>query len=678
MTLLERTRAFGLLLLLAHPACAWYDHDACCALAQRENVFLDISSQDAKCGQTFSLLANNTPSSPAPNAHVSWSFCHSNCPGWGRSKAENLNQWAGPIVQFILPSVIFALTIPRARQMDTRSAWYYTKLIKPLRPKLIDGSAPQSRWMKLWNGCRALCHWLLKAVLIDAVLIFADTIVWIFVIVFLAGPMIVEGLFEALLDFRILQYVQQQRNDHSVEQQRRKVELLLTIVVGNLDLDIEEPRTKLMAALPRASHDEDDDGRVAEKTRLLSMLGTQSIFGAAVGAPVLFYLGAFVYTILDLMNNPSNEDAAIALAFGIEWMIVVHVAIVAGCLLANNNPNTSTAIVGMLPSEHDSTVGHGPIRFIESLTGWSKSYDTIFQPVQMWHRGSNKMKWLRGSQEWQHYEQGQVIRKHAGVLKWYWLCIPAGVLVTLPSIGGAVVAYATPPVGFGCRSLSFICYAACQFILTVKATIELDSEPGSLWPFLRSFAAPWSWFCFVIQKIWWIVSLVYRACPKWGHGIRDFIFITLPLLVVPIVGSLFAGIGGTMMQVIGVFRTCLCYINAQFWRDLDASPGVNLASDNEDQRISSQMWIWAGATATVFMGAACYLGYAYQESLRYTFTQEVHNLYPPDAPQFGTGHSDNIASEPGGLLRWILPRGSLQQPYEQLDNNGVEMNNLSP
>jgi hypothetical protein len=81
----------------------------------------------------------------------------------------------------------------------------------------------------------------------------------------------------------------------------------------------------------------------AVKTRLLSMTGSQSIFGAAVSAPVLFYLSAFVNTILDLENSPISHDAAMSLAFGIEWMIVVHVAIVAGCLLTNNNPSTSPA-----------------------------------------------------------------------------------------------------------------------------------------------------------------------------------------------------------------------------------------------------------------------------------------------------------------------------------------------
>lgn len=75
-------------------------------------------------------------------------------------------------------------------------------------------------------------------------------------------------------------------------------------------------------------------GRQNEKTggRLLCMLSPQANFGAAVGTPVLFYLGPFVYTVLGPHNVLSDQDATISLAFGVEWMIPVHVAmLVAAC-----------------------------------------------------------------------------------------------------------------------------------------------------------------------------------------------------------------------------------------------------------------------------------------------------------------------------------------------------------
>lgn len=137
------------------------------------------------------------------------------------------------------------------------------------------------------------------------------------------------------------------------------------------------------------------------RTRLLNLVGAQSSFGGAVGSPVLFYLGAFVYTILDLHNNPSNEDNAISLGFGIEWMIIVHVAIVSGTLLAANNPSTSSGIVG---SDHEAmktsrkkkeNIALPHRSFTQKWLGWSKTYETEFQPVSIWGRGANKIKWVK-------------------------------------------------------------------------------------------------------------------------------------------------------------------------------------------------------------------------------------------------------------------------------------------
>ncbi|KAH9224794.1 hypothetical protein DL95DRAFT_400105 [Leptodontidium sp. 2 PMI_412] len=52
-----------------------------------------------------------------------------------------------------------------------------------------------------------------------------------------------------------------------------------------------------------------------EKTRyrLLSLIGAQSSFGGVVGSPVLFYIEVFVYNIIDLQNDPSDQDNSISL-----------------------------------------------------------------------------------------------------------------------------------------------------------------------------------------------------------------------------------------------------------------------------------------------------------------------------------------------------------------------------
>jgi len=156
--------------------------------------------------------------------------------------------------------------------------------------------------------------------------------------------MLVAGLYEAYLDYRIVQRVQ----DANISLDNR-TELLLTLVSGSLIIDpkFESPRTEIFESLSTSKIPSERNEQ--RRVRLLAMLGSQYNFGAAVGALVFFYLGAFIYTIIDLKNNPSNLDSAISLAFGVEWMIIVHVVIISGCLLASNNPSTSTGIVGHNP-----------------------------------------------------------------------------------------------------------------------------------------------------------------------------------------------------------------------------------------------------------------------------------------------------------------------------------------
>jgi hypothetical protein len=290
MALARLCFVLSLVLCLSVFADAWYDGDACCALAKSEDKFLAISPQDAVCGQPYHLLPNGTPVAPAPDAYVSYRFCRTQCPGWGRSKANVPSQWAAPLVQFLLPSVIFALTTPRTREMETRQSWLYTKVLARVHAFLY--------WSLAWMNelVADLVSWTFKAILVDLLLVIIDTTVWIFTIIMWAGPMLIEGLFEALLDFRIIRFVRSHPfPQHGGAAHCPRTELLLTVVSGNLALDRAEPQRKVLAALdgtdvPRTKRNA-TAREAAVQTRLLSMMGSQSIFGAAVGAPVLFYLG---------------------------------------------------------------------------------------------------------------------------------------------------------------------------------------------------------------------------------------------------------------------------------------------------------------------------------------------------------------------------------------------------
>ena len=122
-----------------------------------------------------------------------------------------------------------------------------------------------------------------------------------------------SGLQEAWLDYDILRILERRypENDDNLTEDSI-VKAILCVVSGNLDLDHGNPQTKLNQIA--ANNNAKELG-----VKLKGLITAQMSFGAMVALPVAFYLGAFIYTIVDLKNKPSDQDAAISLAFGVEW-----------------------------------------------------------------------------------------------------------------------------------------------------------------------------------------------------------------------------------------------------------------------------------------------------------------------------------------------------------------------
>ncbi len=107
---------------------------------------------------------------------------------------------------------------------------------------------------------------------------------------------------------------------HGTEEDKLKIkrELLVTVASGNLMLDRGNPQKTIPNSIMIPGPHAPKDGCEKARSRLLNLLGAQISFGEQVGSPVLFYLGAFVYAILDLRTSLSDEDSAISVSFGIQ------------------------------------------------------------------------------------------------------------------------------------------------------------------------------------------------------------------------------------------------------------------------------------------------------------------------------------------------------------------------
>lgn len=583
---------------------AAYDGSSCCILAKKKNAFANTSAHplppNPVCGQVY---GNHTA---APKVYVAYHFCRENCAGIGLSKFSDPGQWAGPIVQFVLPAVIFSATVPRRRLIT----------FKNFRT-ILAARIGKSSWGKY--TLTKTITWLPRKTL-EMFIVFVDNLIWIFMIVVGAGPMLIGGLYEAVLDHLILQSIRRSdphRRQDRAQDEKEQQELLIILALGNL----EEQGDPIRQVTERLSVDSTENKKQQSQARLISLLRAQADFGTAIGVPVLFYLGAFIYTILDLQSDPSDQDSAISLAYGVEWMVVVHVAIVSGCLLAANNPATSTAIVGQYQERTKNPLSPplfeargdfqdpvtsiiwyrlvDPLIHLRSLIVFyclSDAYEGIFQPVWMWRRGAEKRRKIMRSGAWNQTRDPdkQEILKLT-LRSWSVIWVFAVILVALPPAAGAVVSYSTPPIGWSCRSLSFIIYAGCQIILCTTYAFHQrwGHEPVGARP-------------------WYTRILAHNA---WN--------------VLPLLFSGFCCIGGTVMQTIGVFRNCFCYVITNKWLNLDEAY-VNLASDTEEARNSTQNWITMGLAATLFMVATSWFGWLYQRSVRDWYLDAVHNLYAGD------------------------------------------------
>lgn len=149
----------------------------------------------------------------APIVRSSFQWCNSMCPGWQISQSKKLQQWVGPMVAFILPSMVFCLSIPRRRKLEVSDSLFMPRLGRP------------------WKYFISLLGFLAAATIVSA-----DILSWLSLCFAFAGPMVLSGIYEAFLDKRILDFVNHGLDDERLEKQLA-TKLLYIILVGNLDFD---------------------------------------------------------------------------------------------------------------------------------------------------------------------------------------------------------------------------------------------------------------------------------------------------------------------------------------------------------------------------------------------------------------------------------------------------------
>ena len=114
-----------------------------------------------------------------------------------------------------------------------------------------------------------------------------------------------------------------------------------------------------------------------------------------------------------------------AVAFGMWWMTIPHIAIISGLLLAGNNPNTLEGIVG-------KKTPNPPRRkwcILELV------YESRYRPAWIWHRGRNKRIWAIRLQKTYHTSRFDNLKDKIAIRAQVWISIfvLAFGLIVIPS-----------------------------------------------------------------------------------------------------------------------------------------------------------------------------------------------------------------------------------------------------
>ncbi|KAI1478862.1 hypothetical protein K445DRAFT_23961 [Daldinia sp. EC12] len=602
-----------------------------------EELETAIQNDNLPCGATF-----NGDLSGAPVVRIPYYKCTAQCPGWEISHSNAMQQWIGPLVQFIVPSLAFCTNVPRTHKLAI------PEIVFKAHPRTLIGF--MTYWIRLLGA---------------VVLMTLDTVVWLGICFAFAGPMLLSAVYEYALDRKILEFMAPPNSKPPAMSVRLRAQLLLSIVVGNIrmatlerdELEVDSRHNSTISsdieAIPplkkrktsKLVHnsvwkrvmvlvDEHEasksDSRyrgdiVSLPTKLKALLNSQASFGSTIGAPVLFFLGGFVYTVLDADNNLGDNDTAHALAFGLWWMVIPYLAIISCAMLASNSPSTLDGIVydggtidlmdeyepsswAQYRTKIKSYKGIGFIvKRIEGYNPIETAFEGRFRTVKLWKRGLNKREWVQEAIS--EYELSSEYRSGDGIppdelrkaltlnhQDCFYVLVGALFAVLAPCCLAFLTSYNTPQAGLSCRSLTYLVYAisqVCEMALWTCAA-RLRIRYGTRWSETNPIA----------KRICW-----------WGQVFVGFF-------------AIFAAVGGTTMQLVGVYRSCACKVPVRYWPRLSDPNAYIVLSDNtaEDIEAAQRWWTVTGSTAVVVVGIVCALAWWHQRRLRKRFRDEADKL----------------------------------------------------
>lgn len=120
------------------------------------------------------------------------------------------------------------------------------------------------------------------------------------------------------------------------------------------------------------------------KEKLRQLLGQQMSYGVQIGAPVVFYLGAYAYSIFDVDSRLGDNDTAHAIAFGLWYDLIVLTDTACCCVPGLNNPATIESVFDTPHIEKTE----------QTLRSFFSPYESQHRSVRIFNRPRCARNWV--------------------------------------------------------------------------------------------------------------------------------------------------------------------------------------------------------------------------------------------------------------------------------------------
>lgn len=175
-------------------------------------------------------------------------------------------------------------------------------------------------------------------------------------------------------------------------------------------------------------------------------------FRVQVGIPLVFYVSAYTYSLVDAQVRLGDNDTAHSIAFGLWYYTIVLVAITSSMILSIGAPR----VIETVMADHNMTRNGYKLKWI------------CERRLELW----------RWSQERIRDPQGRMVpldNRYSPIFDEFYArrsCVSAILILIVPWALAFTVSYLTPISGVSCRSATVLAYACSQVFLVALWSIH--------------------------------------------------------------------------------------------------------------------------------------------------------------------------------------------------------------